>query len=107
MVFRFFLLGKAIQIGKEVTSMNYVEQLLIEVDQLNTCPGFELQNHLHRSSKCMSCIKGKQITCINCRFLKNNIDKRSPKKTLRNRYTLKINRNLSKKVFYFYFKGST
>jgi len=81
-------------------SIHDIEQLLIEVDQLNTCPGFEHQNHMHRSSKCMSYIKGKQTTCINCRFLKSNANKRSTKNTLRNRYTFKINRNLSKKVFF-------
>lgn len=54
----------------------------------------------------MSYIKGKQTTCTNCRFFKNNINKRSPKKTLQNRYTFKLNRNLSKKVF-FSIKGCT
>lgn len=95
-------MGKAIQIGREVTNRKDVEQLLIEVDQLSTCPGFKYENNIQRSSKCMSYIKGKQITCNNCRILKNNYNKRSPKKTLKQRNTMKRTRNLTKKVIFYF-----
>lgn len=84
----------------EVNNKMYVEQLLKQIHELQLCSDFE--NKKFRSPSCVLYLKGKQLICTKCRYIKGYCSEQLPKKKLQSRCIVNKSRNLTKKVVFYY-----